>query len=308
MSGGFASALLRVARNVADLPRAAAFYREALGFEIVEGDRADPGLARLLGGDGARLETMRLALGAQEIELGAFEPPGAPYPKDSSAADLWFQHIAIVTSDIAAAVERVRRHGAIPITRGGPQLLPASAGGVTAYKFRDPDFHPLELIEFPPGTGDPAWQRAPAGRIAIGIDHSALSVADSGRSVRFYADLLGLRQMSRGVNHGPEQVRLDDLDDVRVEIVALQPASRATPHVELLGYRTPRGRPKAPQSRPSDGAATRLVLQVENLSGIVAALAAASPSTAVSEIIALADGSSAALTEDPDGHTLLLIE
>ena len=41
------------------------------------------------------------------------------------------------------------------------QLLPAwnpNASGIRAVYFRDPDGHPLELIQFPPGKGDPRWQ------------------------------------------------------------------------------------------------------------------------------------------------------
>ena len=44
-----------------------------------------------------------------------------------------------------------------PISEGGPQLLPPSNGAVRAFKFRDPDGHPLELIWFPPGQGRAVW-------------------------------------------------------------------------------------------------------------------------------------------------------
>jgi catechol 2,3-dioxygenase-like lactoylglutathione lyase family enzyme len=180
---------------------------------------------------------------------------------------------------------------------------------VIASKFRDPEGHPLELIQFPPGTGAAAWQVARPGGLTIGIDHSALSVADADRSIRFYGAGLGLRQISRGVNHGPEQARLDDLcPDVCVDVVALRPAASATPHLELLGYRTPRGRPRQPQSRPGDCVATRLVLQVDDLPVVLAALAPADPAPAPGGTAALADGSRAALTRDPDGHELLLVE
>ncbi len=88
---------------------------------------------------------------------------------------------------MAAAYDRVRRHYGVPITEGGPQRLPLAAGGVTAYKFRDPEGHPVELIHFPPGSGDPAWQRPMPGAVTLGYDHSAISVADADRSAAFYA-------------------------------------------------------------------------------------------------------------------------
>ena len=299
--------LLRVGITVADLPRAQAFYQEALGFApssaAIETDGA---WTRLL--DAATVRTARLRLGAQEIELSAFDPPGQPYPAGSTAADLWFQHIAVVTNDMAAAYDRVRRHGgATPITEGGPQRLPPEAGGVTAYKFRDPEGHPVELIYFPPGTGDAAWQDAAPGSVTLGYDHSAISVADADRSVAFYAGLLGMAQASRQVNSGPAQERLDGLQGDVVDVVALRPAAAATPHVELLAYRTPRGRP-APGLRSRDVAAARLVLEVEDLPGLVEALTEAGAAVAEGGLVPLADGSRAALVHDPDRHALVLIE
>jgi len=68
--------------------------------------------------------------------------------------------LAIVVSDIDKAYAAVRRAGAMPISRQ-PQLLPAwnpNAGGIRAVYFRDPDGHPLELIQFPPDKGEPRWQ------------------------------------------------------------------------------------------------------------------------------------------------------
>ena len=299
--------LLRVGITVADLPRVQAFYQEALGFASAGAAvEADPAWARLLGADGARVRMARLRLGAQEIELAGFEPPGQPYPPGSTAADLWFQHIAVVTDDMTTAYDRVRRHGgATPITEGEPQRLPPEAGGVTAYKFRDPEGHPVELIHFPPGAG--AWQHATPGAMTLGYDHSAISVADADRSVAFYAGLLGLAQASGQVNSGPAQERLDGLPGDVVDVVALRPAAAPTPHIELLAYRTPRGRP-APDLRSRDVAAERLVMQVVDLPGLLAALAAGGFATAEPGVVPLADGSRAALIHDPDRHTLVLVE
>ena len=299
--------LRRVGVTVADLPRMQAFYEEALGFAIIATAEADPAWARLLGAD-IPMRTARLRLGAQEIELAAFDPPGEPYPPGSTAADLWFQHVAVVTNDMAAAYDRVMRHGgATPITEGEPDRLPPGAGGVTAYKFRDPEGHPVELIHFPPGTGDAAWQHATPGAITLGYDHSAISVADADRSVAFYAGLLGLAQASRQVNSGPAQERLDGLPGDVVDVVALQPVASPTPHIELLAYRTPRGRP-APGLRSRDVAAERLVLQVEDLAGLLETLAASGVAPAAPGLVPLADGSRAVLVHDPDRHALVLIE
>ncbi len=145
-----------------------------------------------------------------------------------------------------------------PISAGGSKHLPATSGGVHAFKFRDPDGHPLELLQFPAGSRPPDWQgRSPATeQIGLGIDHSAISVADAEVSLAFYG-ALGLAPGKRTLNQGPEQQHLDHLADVEVEIVPMQPG-HGTPHLELLGYPVPRGR-SGPQVQANDVAATRIV-------------------------------------------------
>ncbi|HET9817548.1 MAG TPA: VOC family protein [Rhodanobacteraceae bacterium] len=113
-----------------------------------------------------------MSLGPQQIELIEFTN-AAPYPPDSTSCDPWFQHCAIEVSDMDVACARVMQHGAVSITRGGPQTLPHSTGSVIAFKFRDPDGHPLELIHFPADTGDPCWQSVRGDGLTLGIDHGA---------------------------------------------------------------------------------------------------------------------------------------
>lgn len=300
--------LLRVGRNVADLDRARRFYRDALGFVAIERHNdGPPAWTQLPDMRAAPSRSTRLRLGDQEIELTQFDPPGAPYPPDSNAADLWFQHCAIVVSDMTAAHARLQRHGGwTPITRDGPQRLPASSGGVTAFKFRDPDGHPLELISFPPGVGDPAWQQSHHNGATLGIDHSAISVADADRSIAFYT-ALGLSQASRQTNRGPQQEKLDALADVEVDVVALKPALAVTPHIELLGYRVPHGRALSnPDVR--DIAADRLMLQIAGLDALLENLARANAAIVSTGTIENTDGAHAVLLRDPDDHLLVLLD
>ena len=247
--------------NVNRLEDAVTFYTEALGFTPVKIETKDAALAGVLGVQAVR--RARLQRGAQCVDLTQCNPPGAPYPEGSRSNELWFQHCALVTDDMAAAYARLCQHSFAAISRHGPQSLP---GGIVAFKFRDPDGHPLELIGFP--NPDP--------RTAGGLDHSAISVADVARSVAFYATELGLTEQQRQVNTGPAQDALDDLDGVRVDVVALAP-SQPAPHVELLGYRTPRGRVAA-RGHASDVAATRLVFAADE----------------------------SRMLRDPDGHLVLL--
>ncbi len=94
----------------------------------------------------------------------------------------------------------------------------------------------------------------------IGIDHSAVSVSDVAASRRFYAKH-GLIEGEASLNRGPAQVALDGLDDVQVDVVPMNPTTML-PHVELLGYLTPAGRPHPPLAA-NDVAATRIVWRAE---------------------------------------------
>lgn len=293
--------LLRIERNTADLARALAFYRDALGFRVDDANAAPPAWTLLPGLCAAAPRCAALSLRAQSLLLSEF-PNAAPYPANGASNDSCFQHCAIVVDDMATAYARVLARGTRPITRDGPQTLPPSSGSVTAWKFRDPDGHPLELIAFPHGTGDPAWQSVHANGPALGIDHSAVSVADVGRSILFY-ELLGLRVAARGMNRGVEQGRLDDLADVEVEVVALE-GPAPTPHLELLGYRHPRGVANA-SNRLEAVAADRLVWQADSVDMLLDAL---SDGDFNETIIAsgFIGGATVALLRDPDGHLLVL--
>jgi catechol 2,3-dioxygenase-like lactoylglutathione lyase family enzyme len=232
-----------------DPARLVRFYA-ALGFTPGEAEAIPAEEMRVLGlaGGGWR---QPLRLGGSLIELDRFDAPGRPYPSDATAADLVFQHLALVTDDAAAAWARAQAAGAVPISRDGPVTLPASSGGVTAVKFRDPDGHPLELLRFPPGA-NADW----TGRGVMGIDHSAIAVADAAASRRFYAGH-DLTEGKPTLNEEPGQVALDGLDGAVADVVPLRPATKP-PHLELLCYRHPRGRSHAPLEA-NDVAGTRIV-------------------------------------------------
>jgi catechol 2,3-dioxygenase-like lactoylglutathione lyase family enzyme len=133
---------------------------------------------------------------------------------------------------------------------------------VIAYKFRDPDGHPLELSQFP----DDCWtgRRTSAGPFK-GIDHTAVAVADLELSLAFYSGTLGFELTARGVNTGLSQDALDGLDGAEVEIAVLSPPSSKGPHLELLHYLSPRPVKGRQAVRIEDVAATRTIITGEDL-------------------------------------------
>jgi catechol 2,3-dioxygenase-like lactoylglutathione lyase family enzyme len=303
--------LLRISTTVADLRRAEAFYVDGLGFIPQHQTRIeDPAWARLMGvATESKVDALTLRLGAQEIELLAFAPPGRPYPPLRSANDGWFQHIALVVEDIEGAWSRLGSRLAsrspIEISTAGPQVLPANTGGVTAVKFRDPEGHPLELLRLPSGVGDPVWQHG-RGAEPLGYDHSAITIRDVDRSIAFYTGLLGLRVSGRSLNSGVEQDRLDGLTHTLVDVVALEPADVVTPHLELLCYRRPKGRAPGSEVMANDVASTRQVYRVDRLEELVRRLTEAGVTLVSPGVVDLSGGGHAAAIRDPDGHMIVL--
>jgi catechol 2,3-dioxygenase-like lactoylglutathione lyase family enzyme len=234
-----AQCIQRISRVVSDLRRSEAFYGGALGFKAIGRGVCDPATLVALGAAGETARQVVMRLGDQEIILTRFDVPGRPNPADSRSNDLWFQHIAIVVSDIEAAHGHLSRHpGWTPISSDGPQLLPPRNGSVKAFKFRDPDGHPLELIWFPPDQGRAVWRADPRPPLFMGIDHTALSVASTESSLAFY-ESLGFTVSNRSLNVGPAQDRLDGLASADAHITSLRPRSSAGPGIELLAYQPP---------------------------------------------------------------------
>jgi len=238
-----------------DIDRLANFYGTALGAAADGGAVAIGADEQAVLASGAGLR-QRLLVGGFALDLDRFDREGQPYPADADAADLRFQHFAVIVADASAAYERAMASGATAISRGGPVTLPASAGGVTAVKLRDPDGHPFELLHFP-ATADNCWHDvAPDAFGVLGIDHSAIAVADARRSRAFYAEA-GLVAHGATLNRGPTQEALDGLSLESVDVVPLFPGTD-TPHLELLGYHGV-ARAPAQDMAIADIAATRLV-------------------------------------------------
>ena len=282
----------------------AAFYAAAFGFvQTNDVTITEPAFARLMGIPGARARVITLQLGDQEIELVGVHPRGQNYPPGASSESLLFQHFAIVASDMTAAYRRLSGQADWKaISTDGPQSLPASSGGVTAFKFRDPEGHPLELIAFSPDSVPKEWQASPDAE-CLGIDHSAISIADTARSVEFYRRF-GLRHSGGSLNEGGEQAKLDGLGRAIVEVTALAPHQFATPHVELLCYRD-RTDQTVVLPAANDVAATRLVMAVPN-GKTLETLCTQNIDAILSGPVRFEHGARRALLRDPDGHLLCL--
>jgi catechol 2,3-dioxygenase-like lactoylglutathione lyase family enzyme len=146
-----------------------------------------------------------------------------------------------------------------------------------------------------------------SARCVVTVTWDDTSVMDVDRSVAFYTNLLGFHVSGRSLNQGVEQDRLDGLSACQVDVVTLQPPKVATPHVELLHYRTPRGRTLTVEVKANDVASARQIHKADDLDALVGRLEAEGVTFVSPGVLTLKDGGNAASTRDPDGHMIVLM-
>jgi catechol 2,3-dioxygenase-like lactoylglutathione lyase family enzyme len=299
----------RITFVVSDLDRAEADYIVTFGCGIERRAAIEQSLTSVLGIPQATGRRSLLRLGNERIELLEFtDRMGRAYPCDSTSTDIWFQHMAIVVNDIAAAYQRIMRNPRFrPISRAGPVRLPDESGGVTAFKFRDHDGHPLELIAFPPGRSPSEWHDRGDTELFLGIDHTAIGISDSAISTRFFRSVFGFGTGPSSENRGQAQAELDDVDDVHVSVTQLAQGLPA-PRMELLQYHVGTRRPIPDDTASNDVAATHSAVHVTSLDETLEALARCGRPVAGDDLMSLEGGIPAALVTGPDSHRFLVEE
>jgi catechol 2,3-dioxygenase-like lactoylglutathione lyase family enzyme len=302
------SSVASISIPVSNLDRSLDFFTGILAFEKVsEHELVGEQLERTTSLFGARARVATLRLGDEQIELIQYlAPEGRPLPVDSRSNDLWFQHIAIVVSDIDAAYTHLRSHH-VRHASTGPQTLPQSipnAAGISAFYFKDPDGHALEIIHFPKDKGDPRWHTPRnASALFLGIDHTAIAVRDTDASLRFYRDTLGLTVAGGSENFGTEQEHLNNVFGARLLITTLK--APKGPGIELLEYLSPTdARPYPADSRANDLWQWHTTLITSNPAGAVATLRL--DHARFISIPLPTTPNSPFMVRDPDGHALLL--
>src|SRR6266700_1104195 len=296
--------------TVSDMDRAVAFYSAVLTFEKVSdtevaGDRYE----HLEGVFGLRMHVVRMKLGDESIELTEYlAPRGRPIPADSRSNDRWFQHIAIIVSDMDEAYAWLRQNK-VEFASSGPQLLPEwnkNAAGISAFYFKDPDEHPVEILHFPAGKGAEKWHK-PTDKLFLGIDHTAIVVANTDASLQFYRDLLGMRVAGESDNYGTEQEHLNNVFGAHLRITALRAATG--PGIELLEYLAPRdGRPFPSDEQASDIVHRQTVLWTRDADATARQLGVNKATFVSSGVVGNQNTElgfvKAFVVRDPDGHAV----
>jgi catechol 2,3-dioxygenase-like lactoylglutathione lyase family enzyme len=300
--------------TVSDLDRSIDFYSTVLQFQKVSEAEVDgDAYEHLTGVFGMRARIARMRLGGEFIELTEYlAPRGKPAPVDARSNDRWFQHVAIIVSDMDRAYLWLRQHK-VQHASSGPQLLPAwnpNAGGIRAFYFRDPDGHPLEVLAFPPGKGAAKWHAATDG-LFLGIDHTAIVISDTEASLKFYRDRLGMQVAGESENYGPEQERLNNVFGARLRITAMRAASG--PGIEFLEYLAPRdGRPFPPDEKANDLIHWQTRFQGTSAEESAQALRNSRSAFVSTGAVQLPGGKAgfrkAVTVRDPDGHAIQIVE
>jgi catechol 2,3-dioxygenase-like lactoylglutathione lyase family enzyme len=229
--------------TVSDMDKAIDFYTGVLPFEKVsEREVWGADYERLSGIFGARVRVARLQLGSEVLELTEYlTPNGRPVPVDSRSNDRWFQHIAIIVSDMDKAFQ-ILRNNKVRFASTAPQLLPKTipnAAGISAFYFKDFDNHVLEILHFPPDKGLRKWHDLEkSGKVFLGIDHTAIVVGDTDASLKFYRDSLGLTVAGMSENFGTEQEHLNNVFGAKLHITGLRTREDGIA-VEFLEYLAP---------------------------------------------------------------------
>jgi len=243
--------------TVSEMDKAIDFYTRILPFEKVSDvETFGTDFEHLSGVFGARVRIVRLKLGNEILELTEYLTAGGrPIPVDSRSNDKWFQHIAIIVSDMDKAFEILRKNK-VRFASTGPQTLPKTipnAAGISAFYFKDLDNHVLEILQFPRDKGAKKWHdSAKTDKLFLGIDHTAIVVGDSETSLKFYRDSLGLTVAGTSENFGTEQEHLNNVFGAKLHITGLRTKEDGIA-VEFLEYLAPRdGKPFPADTRSND--------------------------------------------------------
>jgi catechol 2,3-dioxygenase-like lactoylglutathione lyase family enzyme len=143
-----------------------------------------------------------------------------------------------------------------------------------------------------------------------GIDHLGLVVADLDRAVEFWCGRLGLRQVSRVTETGPDIASLIGEDSVEIEIADLDAGDGRI--IELIRYIRPPGR--RVRARGTDPRSSHIALRVDDLDAALERIQGSQARQISRHPVVLHDpggawdGVACCYIADPDGNIVELVQ
>jgi short-subunit dehydrogenase/catechol 2,3-dioxygenase-like lactoylglutathione lyase family enzyme len=238
--------LSQIALSTSDVRRSHRWYRDVLGLEPGGGTNLFAGpLASMVQGVPRSASTCWWLVDKQElfqVELFEFRSPLVrALPSDQRASDVGYSTMSFAVQDLDAAIDRARDAGTPALSE------PIGEAGERRVCVRDPEGVLVELMEDDPRAQ--AERPRPRSEIPAVARAVTLSVADLGRSRRFFVDVLGLPVAEGVALHRPEHEALWGLEGAKRERLCLWADDFL---VELVSYSNPAPRPWPEGYRISD--------------------------------------------------------
>ena len=143
--------LLHSAVSVVDIDRSIAFYRDALGLELLFGptsEAAGEELSRSLGVEDTRLRQAVLRIPGTDNQIELLEYSGGPRPAERQLPQNapGHAHIAFQVDDMGAMIDRLEREGVV-FFPGPTRIDEGPLAGWTWLYLKDPEGTVIELVE-----------------------------------------------------------------------------------------------------------------------------------------------------------------
>jgi catechol 2,3-dioxygenase-like lactoylglutathione lyase family enzyme len=142
------------------------------------------------------------------------------------------------------------------------------------------------------------------------IDHVGVTVADLDRAVEFWCGRLGLRQISRVTETGPDIAALIGEDTVEIEIADLDAGDGRI--IELIRYIRPAGRPV--RQRSTEPRSSHIAVRVDDLDAALERIQGSQARQISRHPVILHDpggawdGVACCYIADPDGNIVELVQ
>lgn len=135
--------------TVSSLDRTIGFFRDGLGFQLLNRAPRDPKIvSKITGVEGADMEIAFLRGPGCTVELIEYRAPASRGRVEARPCDAGFAHMAFDVDDIDAAIAEAKKHRVEPVAPPVPINDGPNKGRRVVY-LRDPDGVTIEFIEIP---------------------------------------------------------------------------------------------------------------------------------------------------------------
>ena len=259
---------------VEDLDRAARFYHELLGMDLMPPPPpgplpvdTDPGHLLLHGVPQARLRFIQARIPGVRCGIEIVELTGVDRTKiHRRMQDPGSVTLVLTMRDIDSAFAALKQANVSIVTGGG---VPLTVQGTRAVIVQDPDGHYVELrqndVEPPATTG------RSSNVVGIGL---RMTVADLDQSLAFYKRVLGISGTAQRLQHDAALLTLAGLPSSGESRSGTVPIPGTSHTLDLVQFRSVGAAGTAVAARVQDPGSYRLQLTFKDIDATLAALAA----------------------------------